>query len=122
MSQNYINILKFCKYFGLSSALNALLNSQSELFIKVIGYLFASACLLLHRVLPSVGLWDRFYFLKSCMGQAPFGMNLPYSLGFYTTLLRPPLQQGFNIKSCFWSRPHFMRFVLPYWQCLLCLF
>ena len=122
MSQDYINILKFCKYFGLSSALNALLNSQCEQFTKVIGFLFANACLLLHRVFPSVGLEDRFYFLKSCVEQAPLCMIFSYAFGFYLTLLRPPLQQGFNIQSCFWSRPHFMGFVLPYWQCLLCFF
>ena len=38
MSQVYIIILKICKYLGLSSALNALLNCQCELFTNDIGF------------------------------------------------------------------------------------
>ena len=72
MSQDYINILKFCRYFGLSSALNALLNSQCELFTKVIGFLFANACLLLHRVFPRSVWRTDFIFLSPAWSRPHF--------------------------------------------------
>ena len=91
MGQNYINMLKVCKYFGLSSALNALVNSQCHQFTKVIGIFFHRCMFIvaqgLHTGFSVVLVFSGRFFLSPAMQAGPTSYDPSYHLGFYVALL-----------------------------------